>query len=123
MGYTVKINRGRIRQLTKAAVSALEQTAEALHTEVVQAQVMPKQYGGLQDTGTFADTAGSASGTVSLVASTPYARRLYYHPEYDFRTSENRNAQGRWLEPWIDGDKKTFCANAFKKLYREEAGL
>ena len=32
---TVKMNMPRIRQLTQAAVTALEQTGEALHTEVV----------------------------------------------------------------------------------------
>lgn len=123
MGYTVKIDKAKLRRLSKAAITALEETAEALHTEVVQAQVMPKQYGDLQDTGTFVDTTDSASGTVSLVSSTPYARRLYYHPEYHFRTSENEHAQGKWLEPWIHGDKKGFCAEAFKKLYKGEAGL
>ena len=38
---TVNMNWGRIRELTQAAVTSLEQTAEALHTEVIQAQVMP----------------------------------------------------------------------------------
>ena len=34
---TVKMNFPRIKQLTQAAVTALEMTAEALRTEVVQA--------------------------------------------------------------------------------------
>ena len=38
---TVKLNMARINELSQAAVRALEQTAEELHTEVVQAQVMP----------------------------------------------------------------------------------
>ena len=38
---TIRINQQRIRQLTRAQVQALEMTAEALHTEVVQAQVIP----------------------------------------------------------------------------------
>ena len=37
----IKLNMPRIRELTEAQVSALEQTAEAVHTEVLQAQVMP----------------------------------------------------------------------------------
>ena len=44
---TVKLNMPRIKQLTRAAVVALKQTAEALHTEVVQAQVMPFDTGNL----------------------------------------------------------------------------
>ena len=39
---TVKLNFPKIQQLTKAQVMALEQTAEALHTNVVQAQVFPR---------------------------------------------------------------------------------
>ena len=38
---TIIINQQRIRQLTQAQIQALEMTAEALHTEVVQAQVIP----------------------------------------------------------------------------------
>lgn len=123
MGYTVKLDRARLRKLSRAAVTALEQTAEALHTEVVQARVMPFDVGTMQNESTFVDTTDSASGAVSLVTSTPYARRLYYHPEYNFRTVNNPHARGKWLEPWIDGDKKDFCAKAFKRLYREGAGL
>ena len=123
MGYTVKLNKRKLRQLSRAAVTALEQTAEALHTEVVQAQVMPFDVGTMQNESTFVDTTDSASGTVSLVTSTPYARRLYYHPEYNFRTVNNQKARGKWLEPWISGSQKDFCAKAFQELYRREAGL
>ena len=45
---TVKMNFPRIKQLTQAAVTALEMTAEALHTEVVQAQVRPFDTGHLE---------------------------------------------------------------------------
>ena len=123
MGFAVKLNRGGMRQLERAAIAALEQTAETLHTEVVTAQVMPFDVGTMQNESTFVDTAESASGTVSLVTSTPYARRLYYHPEYNFRTVNNPHARGKWLEQWIDGDKKDFCTKTFKRLYREGAGL
>ncbi len=46
---SVKMNFPRIKQLTQAAVTALEMTAEALHTEVVQAQVMPFDSGHLEE--------------------------------------------------------------------------
>ena len=38
----IKLNMPKIKRLTQAQVTALEQTAEALHTEVVQAQVFPR---------------------------------------------------------------------------------
>ena len=63
----VKMNFPKIRQLTQAQVAALEQTAEALHTEVVQAQVVPFDTGNLQNESTFVDYSESSNGKVSLV--------------------------------------------------------
>ena len=65
---TVDLNMPRIRQLTQAAVTALELTAEALHTEVIQAQVFPFDTGNLQNEGTFVDYSESAQGKVTLVS-------------------------------------------------------
>lgn len=120
----VKLNMPKIRQLSDAAVKSLEQTAEALHKEVVQAQVMPRDEGTLQNESTFVDYSDSRSGKVTLASSTPYARRLYFHPEYHFQTDENENARGEWYEEWMPGGKKQdFAAKAFKELYRRNAGL
>lgn len=114
----------KIAELSAAAVTSLEQTAEALHTEVVQAQVVPRDTGNLQNEAFFVDTTNSNEGSVALVHSTPYARRLYYHPEYNFQTHENPNAKGQWFEDWLPGgEKEDFCEKAFKELYRRNAGL
>ena len=66
---SVKLNMTRINELTQAAVTALEKTGEALHTEVVQAQVMPFDTGHLQEDATFVDYSESSQGKVSLVIS------------------------------------------------------
>lgn len=116
---TVKMNFPRIRQLEQAQVMALEQTAEALHTEVVQAQVMPFDTGALQNEGTFVDYSESRQGKVSIISNTPYARRLYFHPEYHFQTKENPNARGKWYEDWLPGGKKSdFAIDTYKRIYR-----
>ena len=121
---TVKMNMPRIRQLTQAAVTALEMTAEAVHTEVVQAQVMPFDTGNLQGESFFADYSDSSKGKVQLVTSTPYARRLYFHPEYNFQTDENPNAKGHWYEDWEPGGGKAdFALNAYKKFYKKVGGV
>ncbi len=121
---TVKMNMPRIRQLTGAAIKALELTAEALHTEVVQAQVMPRDTGNLQNESTFVDYSQSARGKASLVSSTPYARRLYYHPEYNFQTDENPNAQGEWYKDWLPGGKKeNFAPEAYKVFFKKLGGV
>ena len=121
---TVKMNFSKIMQLTQAQVTALEQTAEAVHTEVVQAQVVPRDTGNLQNESMFVDFSESRNGKVSVVHSTPYARRLYYHPEYHFQTDENPNAKGHWFEDWEKGGKhERFAINAYKEIYRRLAGL
>ena len=121
---TVKMNFPRIKQLTQAAVTALEMTAEALHTEVVQAQVMPFDTGRLEENSFFADYSHSRQEKATLVVSPPYARRLYYHPEYDFQTDENPFAGGEWYEPWLPGGvSQDFARNAFKRFYKKVGGV
>ena len=121
---TIKIDQGKIRKLTRASITALEKTAEAVHTEIVQAQVMPRDTGALQNESTFVDYSNSSQGSCSIVSDTPYARRLYFHPEYHFKKDENPNARGEWYEDWLPGGKNAdFCAEAFKRLYRRCARL
>lgn len=114
----VTMNRAVISQLTKAAIQALEMTAEALKTDVMTNAVTPKQTGELERSA-FIDNSKSKQGKSKLVYDTPYARRVYFHPEQNFRTDKNANAQGKWLERWINGDKKNFAKNTYKKLYRQ----
>lgn len=121
---SVTLNLPRIRQLTQAAITALEQTGEALHTEVVQSQVMPFDTGHLEEDATFVDYSDSSDGLVRIVSSTPYARRLYYHPEYNFQTDENPFAGGEWFEPWLPGGvNQDFAKDAFKRFYKKAGGL
>lgn len=115
----VNWNFGAVRQVEQAVATALEQTAQSVITDVVDEQVMPMDTGTLQNSSTFVETSESSTGVVGIISDTPYARRLYYHPEYSFRTSENKNAGGKWFQPWIDGDKKEFAADAFAKLLRQ----
>lgn len=121
---TVNLNIARIHELTEATVKALELTAEKLHKEVVQAQVMPFDTGNLQNESTFVDCSQSSQGKVSLITSTPYARRLYYHPEYHFQTKENPNAGGEWYEDWLPGGSQAdFAPKAFKQFYKRVGGV
>lgn len=120
VGSRVRLNYPRIKQLTQAAVTALEMTAEALHTEVIQAQVMPFDSGHLEEDATFVDYSDSKQGKVKLVSSTPYARRLYFHPEFNYQTNENPFAGGEWYEPWLPGGvSQDFAKETFKKIYKK----
>lgn len=120
----VRLNTTQINLLERAQVVALEQTAEALHTEVTQAQVFPRDTGALQNESTYVDYSKSNEGKVTIVSSTPYARRLYFHPEYDFQKTANPHARGRWYEDWLPGGKYAdFCTQAFTEIYRRLTGL
>ena len=130
----VKLNMASIEKINDAAVRALEKTAAALQTDIVQAAVVPRMDGTLQNEAFFIDTSESWEGRASLVHATPYARRLYYHPEYHFhreawtdskgRTHEgNPNAKGKWFEDWQPGGSKSeFAVNTFAEFLRMEMG-
>ena len=120
----VKLNLPKIQQITGAQITALEQTADLLRTEVDQAQVFPRDTGHLLDESTFLDKSESKHGKVSIISSTPYARRLYFHPEYHFQTGENPNARGKWYTDWLPGGKEAdFATKAFKEIYRRLTGI
>lgn len=52
------------------------------------------------DTGMLRDSALNASkvGEGRLYWNTPYARKLYYNPQYKFSKDKNPNARGLWFE-------------------------
>ena len=73
----------------------------------------------LEEDASFVDCSESKHGRARLVSSTPYARRLYYHPEYDYQTDENPFAGGEWYSPWLKGGKQEdFAKKAFKQFYK-----
>lgn len=120
----VKFDWGAIRKLEAAQITALEQTAEYLHTEVVQAQVMPFDTGNLQNESTFVDDSKSNEGKVTIVHNTPYARRMYYHPEYHFQKHENPNAGGKWYDEWLPGgSREKDCHKAYAQFYKRLTGV
>ena len=118
---SLKLNVREVKRLEGAAVRTMEQTVDALQTEVRTAQVMPYDNGDMQNNDTFTETSVRGHEIESrLITGSVQARRLYYHPEYNFQTVNNPNAGGKWLEPWIDGEKKDFAQTAFNALYKKE---
>lgn len=125
---TIRINSQALSRLNRAGNMALRQTADALLTEVTNAGVVPRDRGTLEDG--FVDDTKAEQGKVSLVYSTPYARRLYYNPDgFQFHQSEwkddrgehdgNPNAKDHWLEDWQEGGKHAdFVPKTFKMIYK-----
>ena len=121
---TIKLNFPKIQQLVKTQVTALENTAETLHGEIKDAQVVPMDKGTLTGEAFFCDYSKAERGKVSLVHSTAYARRLYFHPEYHFKKEFHANAKGKWFEDWLPGGQYAdSAAKIFKEEYRRLTGL
>lgn len=116
MKVTVKINQKFLEENRQRAEMCLIKTADALRTDLIQSQTMPFDTGNLQNNSTYIDDENSSNGQVSIVSNTPYARRLYYHPEYNFQKEKNPFAGGLWFEPYISGSKKNFVKDTFAKF-------
>lgn len=114
----IKLNTSAIDNLEKIQGQALEMTMEAVKTDIVTSAVVPKNTGELERSG-FVDTSRLHDMVVSIVFDTPYARRLYWHPEYNFRHDKNVNAQGKWMEAYISGDKKEFIKDTYMKFFKQ----
>lgn len=112
-----KVNAGKVKQINEQTIMALLKTADALKTDLVKSQTIPMDIGKLQKS-LFIDDKQSSKGKVSIVSDTKYARRLYFHPEYNFRKDKNPNAGGMWYEPYISGDKKDFAKKTFKTFMK-----
>lgn len=108
---------GGWKQIEQDAQMALEMTGEALRTDLLAQQTVPFAEaseenlkrgvvpGELQGS-IYVDRSHSGYGTVSVVSNTPYARRLYFHPEYNFYKGTNPRAGGEWYEPYKPGGKR-----------------
>lgn len=120
---TIKLDEAKLKELTKQQYISLAQTADAILTDIRDSQTMPFDTGNLQNDSTFIDDSQKEQGKVSIVSLAPYARRLYYHPEYNFRTNNNRSAGGKWFEPYASGNKSDFTRETFAKLFKRNGGL
>ena len=118
MKVTSKINQAHLKYMKKLCNETLVETADALKSDLQQSSTMPFKEGNLQNRSTFVDDSKKNRGKVSIGFDTPYARRLYYHPEYHFFKGHNAKAGGMWFQPYIDGKKKDFASKAFAKILR-----
>ena len=121
MKVTGRVNAEFLARYKAKAQLNLVKTADAMKTDLVQSQTMPFDTGALQNNSTFVDDSKKNQNKVSVVSDTPYARRLYFHPEFNFQKEKNPNAGGQWFEPYISGTKKDFAAKTFKKFMKRSS--
>lgn len=118
--HKLKINETKLQKIEEVKNKALYQTMDALKTDVIQSQVMPFDTGTMQNESTYVTRPKLQNRSkVTLITRTPYAARLYYHPEYNFQKTNNQNAKGQWLEDYISGSKKDFCQEKFTEFFKK----
>lgn len=93
MSVRVRIETKQIKPKVKKAV---EQARRVVDSQVLKDS---NRYAPM-DTGNLINSSLRASqiGQGRLVWDTPYARRLYYNPQYNFSKDKNPNAGGLWFE-------------------------
>lgn len=118
----ITYNNKNINEILENARLALIDTAEAVKTDLIKSQTMPFDTGTMQNDSTFVDDKKIIKGVVNLVTDTPYARKMYFHPEYNFNKKQNPNAGGRWFDTYIDGNKKDLPIQYLKKMLKRRYG-
>ena len=118
MSVKVKLNYQNINLVKSIAKESLLKTADAIKTDLTNSQTLPFDTGELQNRSASIDDSKANKGKVTIGYDTPYARRLYYHPEYNFKKDKNKNAGGMWFEPYINGDKKDLPRKYFEKFMK-----
>jgi hypothetical protein len=110
MKIKVTIFPGAAAVLKAAQIKAAKQVAEQMLTEKLDDQEIPFDVGTLQNVQTFIPPEGVSEGQPHIIHDAVQARRLYYHPEYDFDKTNNPNAKGLWWDDWLNGEKKSVLA-------------
>jgi len=123
MKVQVKLDEYNIKKIDIKISTALHQTGDALLTDILSAQVIPYDQSTMQNDQTFVDASNIDKGVVAIISNTPYARKLYYHPEYNFQTVNNPNAQGRWFDEWVVGNKKELSYKYFVEMMKRLGGV
>lgn len=118
----IKLDLDALDRITQEAQNAALEAMSALRGEIITAQVVPKDYGTLESSigGVDQQTQDDKIVTSLCIGDTPYARRLYFHPEYNFQDANNPNAQGKWAEQWLPGgDKENFVSDTYAEKLKE----
>lgn len=120
MKVKVKMNHQAIKKINMAIAESLKETGDAIYSDLRASQTIPFDTGALQNRSTFVDDSKKTQGKIKIVSDTPYARRLYFHPEFNFQKEKNPNAGAFWFSPYISGAKKNFANKIFARIMKEK---
>jgi len=111
----VELYAGAIAGMNAKMTQALKMTADAIMGDLRNAGTIPRDIGILQGEAMYTEVL--ELGRVVVCNDTAYARRLYYHPEYNFSREQNLNAGALWFEPYCaGGDRNAWVLETFAKM-------
>ena len=130
MSLVIKPNPKLYSEITAKTKRALIMTGEWVVADIKEAQVIPKMRGTLEKTLEPLDVSEIESMRIKIHSNTPYAVRLYNHPEYHFHREPwsithrdgrvesfegNPNARAEWFQPWLKGKRVATMNKVFKR--------
>ena len=118
--------RAKFNRDIQASVNA---TANAIANDLKTSGTMPyavddrgAEPGALQASVTAVPASGK-SRTAHVTTTAPYARKLYYHPDFNFEQGANSKAQGFWYGQYMKkGSKRNFAKDVFKRAMKARRG-
>lgn len=118
----ITLDASKLNKLDNAVSDSLWQVADEALGETIKRGVMPFNTGNLQNDSSTVIPEKATKGLkhVQIASSASYAGRLYYHPELNFRKTNNSKAGARWFD-WIVKEK--FVQKTFPKLFKRNSGL
>lgn len=121
-GFTFKLNSMAVKKLDNATIKAIQSTGEKMLAEKVAQNQIPFLEGTLQNVQSRVDLSELKKGNLKIEHDTPYAQRLYYHPEYNFTKEFNAAARGEWWEDYITGNRKDRPKQLFERYLKKYSG-
>lgn len=120
MMVDIKIDTAALAAISSAAVRAAALAMETVKTDLVNSQSVPFDTGTLQGS-IFADQFRDGDDIhTTLQTDGPQARRLYFHPEYNFQRGNNPNAGAEWYAPYLPGgSKEHLLTENFEQVWGE----
>jgi hypothetical protein len=115
MNFKLTIDDSSLEELELKAFEYLWYTSEALHTDLMLSQTMPRDSGHMQNRATRVQKVDKDE--YQLLTDTPYAKWVYFNPEGKrIHTDKNPSARDHWLETYVSGDKKDYIYETFLKF-------
>lgn len=121
MKVTSKTNPNHSKAMQMVFQKAQIKTCDAIKSDLQESQTLPHGDTGNLKGNIETDKDNVKKGIVRIAhEGLPYPRRLYFHPEYNFRKDKNPKAGGMWFEPYLTGNKKKIPHIKFAEFVRKE---